>query len=93
MNAAASSAFLDQLASRLRDAIASSPARDVQRNVRELVSNALAGLDLVSRQEYEVQVELLARAQQRLEALEARVAELERARGAPAPMPIEPTLG
>lgn len=79
-------AFIDQLAARLRDAFATSPAHDLQRNVRELVASALGQLDLVTRSEYDIQLELLARAREKLEALEARVAELE-ARAPAGPRP------
>src|SRR6185503_16877578 len=51
--------------------------------MRALLSSAFARLDLVSREEYDVQAQVLARAREKLEALERRVAELERARSAP----------
>jgi len=80
-------AFVDELAARLREALAASPMRDVQRNVRELVASALANLDLVTRQEYDVQRELLARALEKLETLEAKIAELEATRDSAARLP------
>jgi BMFP domain-containing protein YqiC len=58
--------------------LATSPARDIEKNVRALVGAALGRLDLVTRAEFDVQVKLLARAREQLAALEARVAELER---------------
>jgi BMFP domain-containing protein YqiC len=72
---------LDELASRLREAVEASPARDLQRNLRALLASGFAQLDLVTREEYDVQVELLARLREQLAALEARVAELERRGG------------
>lgn len=72
---------LDELASRLRDAVQASPARDLHRNLRALLSSGFAQLDLVTREEYDVQVELLARLSEQLAALEARVTELERRSG------------
>jgi len=51
---------------------------DVRRNVRAAVRAALEDMDLVSREELEVQRQVLLRTRRKLEALEARVAELER---------------
>ncbi len=71
------SKFLDEISSRLSELAASGPARDFEKNARALLAQGFAKLDLVTREEFDVQAELLARAQQRLAALEARVAELE----------------
>ena len=72
--------LLSELSARLAALAASNPAKDLEKNFRGLLSGAFSRLDLVSREEYEVQSEVLARARERLAALEARVAELE-ARG------------
>lgn len=74
--------FLSELSARLAAMAASNPARDLEKNFRGLLSSAFARLDLVSREEYDVQVEVLAHAREKLAALEARVAQLE-ARAAP----------
>jgi len=58
-------------------AMAASPVRDVEKNVRVLLRGALGRLDLVSREEFDIQVALLARTREKLEALEERVASLE----------------
>lgn len=50
---------------------------DVEKNVRAAVQGALGNLDLVTREEFDVQAEVLQRTRQRLQALEARVAALE----------------
>ncbi len=75
------SKFLDEVSSKLSELAASGPARDFEKNARALLAQGFAKLDLVTREEFDVQAELLARAQQRLAALEARVAELEAQRG------------
>ncbi len=75
------SKFLDEISSKLSELAASGPARDFEKNARALLAQGFAKLDLVTREEFDVQAELLARAQQRLAALEARVAELESRRG------------
>jgi BMFP domain-containing protein YqiC len=74
--------FFDEMSARLSELLATSPARDIDKNVRALISAALGRLDLVSRAEFDVQVKLLERAREQLTALEARVAELERRQNA-----------
>jgi BMFP domain-containing protein YqiC len=70
--------FLDDLSAKVSELLAASPAQDIEKNVRALVSSALGRLDLVTREEFDVQAKLLARAREQLAALEARLAELER---------------
>ena len=72
--------LLSELSARLAEMAGAHPAQDLERNTRALLSSAFARLDLVSREEYDVQAQVLARAREKLAALEARVAELERAR-------------
>jgi BMFP domain-containing protein YqiC len=57
--------------------MASSPIRDAEKNVRVLLRGALGRLDFVSREEFDIQVALLARTREKLEALEERLALLE----------------
>lgn len=71
---------LDDLANRISALIAATPARDVEKNLRALLSGALGRLDLVTREEFDLQREALARARERLAALEARIIELEQGR-------------
>jgi BMFP domain-containing protein YqiC len=74
--------FLGELAARLAELAQSNPAKDLERNFRALLSAAFTRLELVSREEYDAQAQVLARAREKLAALEARVAELEgRAKG------------
>lgn len=56
-------------------------ALDLERNFRALLEAGLSRLDLVTREELDVQQAVLLRTRQRLEQMEARVAELERAAG------------
>jgi len=50
---------------------------DFERNARAAVQSALGNLDLVTREEFDVQTQVLQRTRQRLQALEARVAAME----------------
>ena len=69
--------FLGDLAARLAALAAANPAKDLEKNFRGLLASAFARLDLVTREEYDVQVQVLARTREKLAALEARLAELE----------------
>lgn len=69
--------ILDDLSVRLAELAASGPARDLERNARALLNGFFTRLDFVSREEFEVQREVLARTREKLDALQARLAVLE----------------
>jgi BMFP domain-containing protein YqiC len=68
---------LEDLSARIRDFLAASPAKDLEKNLRALLTAAFAKLDLATRQEFEVQAQALSRAREKLAELERRVVELE----------------
>jgi BMFP domain-containing protein YqiC len=70
--------FFDELAKRVSALVAATPAKDVEKNLRALLSAALGRLDLVTREEFDLQREALNRARARLAELEARVIESEK---------------
>ena len=70
--------LLDEISAKFSALLAATPARDVERNARAMLSGMLARLDVVTREEFDVQVEMLARARARIDQLEARVAALEK---------------
>jgi len=72
--------LLAELSARLAALAAANPAKDLEKNFRGMLSSTFAKLDLVTREEYDVQSRVLARAKEKLAALEARVAELEKRR-------------
>jgi hypothetical protein len=74
--------MLDDVSARMAAAIAASPARDAEKNLKAMLSSALGKLDLVTREEFDVQARVLLRTREKLEALEARVVELEHRVGA-----------
>jgi hypothetical protein len=67
----------EQVLDSLRQALPGGFAQDVEKNLRAALTAALARLDLVTREEFEVQSQVLARTRAKLEALEKLVAELE----------------
>ena len=82
---------LDELAARIGKAFEASPAKDIEKNVKALLKSGLSRLDLVTREEFDVQVEVLRKTREKVERLEARVAELE-ARSVPPPPPPQPVV-
>ncbi|HGL6720770.1 TPA: accessory factor UbiK family protein, partial [Burkholderia cenocepacia] len=73
----------NDLQSRVSDLLKNSPAKDVERNVKAMLSQGFSKLDLVTREEFDTQAQVLARTRVRLEELEKRVAELEQKLAAP----------
>jgi BMFP domain-containing protein YqiC len=78
---------LDELAARIGKAFEGSPAKELEKNIKAMLQSGLARLDLVTRQEFDIQADVLRKTREKVELLETRVAELE-ARMPPAP----PTL-
>ena len=69
--------LLDEMSARVSSLLAASPAGEVEKNLRAALSGLFAKLDLVTREEFDVQREVLSRTREKLVALEARVGELE----------------
>jgi BMFP domain-containing protein YqiC len=67
-------AFLQDVQQRIAELFRSSPAADLERNVKAMLAQTFQRMDLVTREEFEIQLETVARLRQRVEALEARVA-------------------
>lgn len=74
--------FLDELHERVLALLADTPAEDLRKNLKALLNQQFARLELVTRDEFDTQSQVLARTRAKLEALEARVAELEARRPA-----------
>ena len=70
--------LFDELGTKIRDLLANSPARDVEKNLQAMLTSLFARLELVTREEFDVQSEVLARTREKLTRLEAKLAELER---------------
>jgi BMFP domain-containing protein YqiC len=69
---------LNDVTARISQVLAASPAKDLEKNLRATLSAFFSRLDLVTREEFDVQAQLLERARTRMAELEARLAELER---------------
>ena len=73
----AQTSLLEDLSARISEFLAASPAKDLEKNLRALLTAAFAKLDLATRAEFEVQTRTLARTREKLAELERRVVELE----------------
>ena len=73
---------LNEIGSKVTEILEHSPAKDVEKNLKIVLSGAFARLDLVTREEFDVQTEVLKNARAQLKALEARIETLELANGA-----------
>lgn len=69
--------LIDEIGARISDVLASSPARDIEKNVRALLGTVFERFDLVTRDDFEVQKRVLERAHARIADLEARLAAME----------------
>ena len=69
---------LDELAAQLKAVLAGNPGEDLQKNLRATRSAGLARMDVVTRQEFDVQREMLAALRQQIDELTAKVDALER---------------
>ena len=70
--------WFEEIDRRMKEILANSPAADLEKNLRVLLQSTFARLDLVTREEFDVQREVLARARAKLAELEAKVADLEK---------------
>jgi BMFP domain-containing protein YqiC len=62
---------------KMSELLKNSPAKDLERNMKAMLSQGFSKLDLVTREEFDTQTQVLVRTRARLEELEARVAQLE----------------
>jgi len=77
--------FFSDIQGKINQALESGPAKDIERNVKAAMTQGFAKLDLVTREEFDIQAQVLAKTRAKLEALELRVSELEaRLSGQPA---------
>ena len=68
----------NDMQTKVGDAIRQSPAKDLVKNVRGLMTQGFQKLDLVTREEFDLQTQVLAKTRAKLEELEAKVSALEK---------------
>jgi BMFP domain-containing protein YqiC len=72
--------LLEEFGAKMSALLANSPAKDIEKNAKAMLGGLFSKLDLVTREEFDVQAQVLARTREKLQALEARVEALEKAR-------------
>jgi BMFP domain-containing protein YqiC len=71
---------IEEIGAKISALLANSPVKDIEKNAKAVMSGMFAKLDLVTREEFDVQAQVLARTRAKLKELEARVTALENAR-------------
>ena len=69
--------LLDEISAKIKEAVAQSPAKDLEKNLQATLQSVFTRLKLITREEFDVQQEVLLRTREKLVALEARVAAME----------------
>ena len=69
--------LFEELSGKISALLAQSPVKDIEKNLRALLMSFFGRLDLVTREEFDVQAKLLEHSREQLGALESRIAELE----------------
>ncbi len=70
--------FIEEITAKLSELAANSPLKDFEKNSRAMLASVFAKLDLVTREEFDVQTEVLKRTREKLAELESKLAELEK---------------
>ena len=76
-SAMTSQTLFEQLQAKVSEVLSRSPAQDVEKNLKAMLSAFFARLDLVTREEFDIQRQVLLRTREKLERLEAKLAEIE----------------
>ncbi|MCQ9326077.1 MULTISPECIES: accessory factor UbiK family protein [Neisseria] len=69
--------IFEEVSAKVSETIANSPAKDVEKNVKALLGSAFNRMDLVTREEFDIQQQVLIKTRTKLAELEARLAKLE----------------
>jgi len=69
--------IIDEIASKISRMLASTPAADIEKNLNALLRGIFTKLELVTREEFDIQTQVLQRTREQLDALEKRLAEIE----------------
>ena len=71
--------LFEEVSSKISETIANSPAKDMEKNVKAMLGSAFNRMDLVTREEFDIQQQVLIKTRTKLAELEARLAKLEAA--------------
>ncbi|MEY4921014.1 MAG: hypothetical protein RLZZ564_542 [Pseudomonadota bacterium] len=68
---------LSEISNKIREIVKDSPLPDIEKNIDALLKGMFTKMELVTREEFDVQTEVLKRARQKLEELEKKLSEIE----------------
>jgi len=71
-------AFIEDLSLKIKETLKNSPAGDLEKNIHALLQSMFTKLELVSREEFDVQAEVLRQTKEKLAALEKQIEALEK---------------
>ncbi len=69
---------IQKLSNKIKDLIKNSPIDDIETNINALLKSAFTKMDLINREEFDVQIEVLKKTRAKIEALETKIIELEK---------------
>ncbi len=68
---------LNEISNKIREIVKNSPMPDIEKNIDALLKGMFTKMELVTREEFDVQTEVLKRTRQKLEELEKKLSEIE----------------
>ena len=68
---------LSEISNKIREIVKDSPLPDIEKNIDALLKSMFTKMELVTREEFDVQTEVLKRTRQKLEELEKKISEIE----------------
>ena len=68
---------LNEISNKIREIVKDSPLPDIEKNIDALLKGMFTKMELVTREEFDVQTEVLKRTRQKLEELEKKLSEVE----------------
>ncbi|MDO4641585.1 MAG: accessory factor UbiK family protein [Neisseria sp.] len=74
--------LFEEVSAKVSETIANSPAKDVEKNVKSMLGSAFNRMDLITREEFDIQQQVLIKTRTKLAELEERLSKLEAASGA-----------
>ncbi len=69
--------LLNEISNKIKDLIQASPAGDLEKNINALLKGVFTKMELISREEFDIQAEVLRNTREKLEILERKFSELE----------------
>lgn len=68
---------LNEISNKIKEIVSDSPLGDAEKNIHALLKGVLTKMELVTREEFDVQAEVLLNTREKLNQLEAKLAELD----------------